>query len=511
MMRRIAVVLFGALICQAVNAQVELGHVKKYGFHLPYNLQPSELDIKGNVSQVSYTYHYLKYKFGEMSVSDEMYNSYEYRPILYEYNTDGTLYKYEYYNGSYSEYWYLNYDKIGNYENSKVAEYKYENGKLTKISSFDYLSYVARLFYTNGQLSKVIQYTRDGAEDCTAFFNNGDLVKQVSHRRGWTVTYSYNNHRLISCDDGTTTSKITYDENGLVARIVYYKNRQFAERSDYIYKFDSHGNWIMRTEVWTMENGDLRIKGSQVCGKVTERKITYRDNYGSTSHNAGSQTSASDRMNVDKNEGSTSQNTSSQPPSSNKAPADRTAYMPLLASFVESCNQKDWDKAYNPWTILFKEYPECTQTLYSNGVTIVKKKMSLAKSFQEQQVWIDTLMMVYDQRIKYFAAKSEKYDEGYILGRKGIDILKYRKKSLTEAYNILKKSIDLKGEKTEASVVQYAAQASMAMYKNNQMNLSEFTSDYEQYKKLLPLIECKDGDREQASKALSEMSTLINR
>jgi len=74
------------------------------------------------------------------------------------------------------------------------------------------------------------------------------------------------------------------------------------------------------------------------------------------------------------------------------------------------------DKAYNPWTILLKKYPECSQTLYSNGVNIVKKKITLAASPQEMQYWIDTLMMVYDQRIKYFAAKSEKYDEGYIIG-----------------------------------------------------------------------------------------------
>jgi len=97
------------------------------------------------------------------------------------------------------------------------------------------------------------------------------------------------------------------------------------------------------------------------------------------------------------------------------------------------------------------------------------------------------------------------------LGRKGVDLLKYRKKSLTEAYNILKKSIDLRGEKSEAGVIQSAAQASVAMYKNNQMNLSEFTSNYEQYKKLLPLIDCKESEREQASQALSEMATLINR
>lgn len=496
-MRRIAVVLFCVLICKAVSAQVELGHIVKYGISFPYNIQPSELDIKGNVSQVAYEYHHLVYKFGEMSVSDEDYLVDEYRPTLYKYNIAGNLISYEYYNGN-SEWWILNYDNMGNEigknVDNQVAKYDYENGKLTRVSYINYRNYVARLFYTNGKLSKVVQYNGDGAEYCTAFLNNGDVVKKVYHTQGWSITYSYNNHKLISSNDGTETIKYTYDDKGLVSREEHYKNGKFSKRSDYVYKYDSNGNWVVKMEVWTMQNGDLKVSNSQRCGKVTVRKITYRNDYGSTSQNTGHQPTPS----------KIEQNTVS----SNKANTDSTA---LLESFKEYCKQGDWDKAYNPWTVLFKEYPECSQTLYSNGVAIVKKRMSLAASPPEIECWIDTLMMVYDQRIKYFAAKSKLYDEGYILGRKGVDLLKYRKRSLTDAYNILKKSIDLRGEKTEASVVQYAAQASVAMYKNNQMNLSEFTSNYEQYTKLLPLIDCKDGDREQASKALSEMSTLINR
>lgn len=496
MMRRIAVILFCVLMCQAVNAQVELGHQKKYFVDFPYNIQPSELDINCKISQVEYTNYELEYKFGEFQTGSQIGSA------QYQYNTKGQLTRLSrkgdgwFWLGEYD--WHLQYDANGNIVSTK---YVYENGKLSKVI---WNKCVIRMYYTNGILNKVVKYNEsNGKELYTVSFQNGDAIKKVVSPSYWnnneaeTKTYSYNNHKLIK-GEGIT---YTYNAKGLVSRMVqrYRKianDYEFITGSngqgtkvveyiyDYTYEYDSKGNWIKRTCAEKDENGYIQE------GTLTVRKITYGSG-SSTSQNTGYQ--------------STPAKTGQNSVSSN---TDSTA---LLESFKEYCKQGDWDKAYNPWTVLFKEYPECSQTLYSNGVNIVKRKIQLATSGQEQQVWMDTLIMVYDQRIKYFAAKSEKYDEGYILGRKGVDLLKYRKNSLTEAYNILKKSVDLRGEKSEAGVIQSAAQASVAMYKSNQINLSEFTSNYEQYTKLLPLIDCKDGDREQASKALSEMSTYINR
>ena len=130
----------------------------------------------------------------------------------------------------------------------------------------------------------------------------------------------------------------------------------------------------------------------------------------------------------------------------------------------------------------------------------------------ERGPWVDTLMMIYDQRIKYFAAKSKIYDEGYLLGRKGFDLFRYRGiLRMKEAYDILRKSLDLKGEKSEADVIWCAARASGLLYHANEMNLSEYTNNYEQYKKLLSLIDCTESEREQVSKELSSMDRNINR
>ena len=476
---RIAVVLFCVLMCQAVNAQVELGHQKKYYDDFPYNIQPSELDINCKISQVEYTTHELEYKFGEFQTGRQIESA------VYQYNANGQLIRFyeEKYGKSYHD-WKLQYDANGKivYPNN----YFYENGKLSKVIWGDV--YV-RMHYVNGVLNQVISYTDDGEELFTVFYQNGDAIKQVTPPKSWnrnqvtTRTYSYYNHKLTKGDGET----YTYNAKGLVSRMVdrhrkIVNDYEFITGSngqgtkvvediyEYTYEFDSKGNWIKRTCTQKDENGYIKK------GKLTVRKITY---------GSGS---------------STSQNTGSSNDSNT-----------LLTQFIKYCEQNDWDKAYNLWTVLFKKYPDCSTYLYGNyGETIVKGKIDIAKTDQERQAWIDTLMMVHDRRFKYY--DKSKYDEGFLLGRKGYDLLKYKGRSMyQEAYNILKKSIDLQGKKSEYRAIAAAIAASMIMYGQKQISLSELTNDYEQYKKLIPLLDGYESEREDVYKLLSDMYALINR
>ena len=55
-------------------------------------------------------------------------------------------------------------------------------------------------------------------------------------------------------------------------------------------------------------------------------------------------------------------------------------------------------------------------------------------------------MLIYDRRIEYFG------QEGYVLGRKGIDLIKYDKSREMEGYEYLKKSVTFEKSKTEPAV-----------------------------------------------------------
>ncbi|MCR5454318.1 MAG: hypothetical protein K6F33_04970 [Bacteroidales bacterium] len=158
--------------------------------------------------------------------------------------------------------------------------------------------------------------------------------------------------------------------------------------------------------------------------------------------------------------------------------ADSATCIRLMSTFAEYAKQNAWEEAYPSWSILFKNFPKCSQTVYSNGVNIVKKKMQKATTGKEQQIWVDTLMMVYDQRIKYFAASSKNYGEAYLLGRKGVDLAKYRKEPMEAPYNCLMKSIDLGGKDSEYAVIQTAMQSTITMYNAKKIDATVVVDKY---------------------------------
>lgn len=166
-----------------------------------------------------------------------------------------------------------------------------------------------------------------------------------------------------------------------------------------------------------------------------------------------------------------------------------------LAIFTELVKQQNYKDAYDSWTILFNNYPMCSQNIYSRGVNIVKYQLSQCKTYTAQQPWIDTLMLVYDRRIHFFGAKSKNYPEGYILGRKGVDMLKFRSELLEDCYNTLNKSIELQGEKSEAAVILCAMKATIDMGNAHIISRDVVTNNYQKYIKLLNANKTEPSDK----------------
>ena len=179
--------------------------------------------------------------------------------------------------------------------------------------------------------------------------------------------------------------------------------------------------------------------------------------------------------------------------------ADSANCIRLMSTFQEFCKQNAWEEAYPAWTELFKNYPKCSQTVYSNGVNIVKTKFQKSKTGSEQQLWVDTLMHVYDQRIKYFAASSKLYGEAYLLGRKGVDLAKYRKGAIELSYDILKKAVDLGGKNTEYAVIQTAMQTTIAMYTAEKIDAAQVVENYLKYSDLLAQKKADDKAKLEAA------------
>ena len=113
-----------------------------------------------------------------------------------------------------------------------------------------------------------------------------------------------------------------------------------------------------------------------------------------------------------------------------------------LSLYREYYKQKNYDDAIKPWRWVYNNCPSSSGNIFKNGPTLIKHLMK--KNPENKQAYIDTLMMIYDSRIQYFGK------QGYVLGKKGADLIRYSPSSFEQAFNILDQSIHLHENKSDA-------------------------------------------------------------
>ena len=113
------------------------------------------------------------------------------------------------------------------------------------------------------------------------------------------------------------------------------------------------------------------------------------------------------------------------------------------------------DQSMKSWSYCFHAAPIASQNMYIHGERMVRHYIKLNKENPEiRKNWIDSLMMIYDQRIKYFGDDKSK-PEGILLGRKAQFCLKYEKDSAQLYYPAFRKSFEMMGNKSEELTLYY--------------------------------------------------------
>ncbi len=144
---------------------------------------------------------------------------------------------------------------------------------------------------------------------------------------------------------------------------------------------------------------------------------------------------------------------------------------------------KEYKIAYNAWKILFDEFPVARVDTYTNGIKILNDFIANEADPQKKEEYINELMSVYDQQIKYLdqlqALTKTKLSEGQILGRKVIDYIKYRKDApAEEVYDMLARSVALEQGKSEYVVTELFMKYSGLKYKNDPSHGEQIIEDY---------------------------------
>jgi tetratricopeptide (TPR) repeat protein len=187
---------------------------------------------------------------------------------------------------------------------------------------------------------------------------------------------------------------------------------------------------------------------------------------------------------------------------------DQNECLMSYSNLKQSLERQDYNEALIFWREMFISFPGY-QNAYSKGDVLIRTKIKqveqeasdLNKKFKEandlnkrdeakthaekqkkllaeKELWIDTLLMIYDQRIRYFGT-DKNYGQGWSLGKKGLYLMEYRKDiAYEEAYILLKQSLDIEKEKSSYDVINSFFDASMMMLRSKKITIEDLITTY---------------------------------
>ena len=122
----------------------------------------------------------------------------------------------------------------------------------------------------------------------------------------------------------------------------------------------------------------------------------------------------------------------------------------IFGSFYQS---KDYAAAFDPWFKVYETCPEAKKATYIYGPKIVETKIASITDANERQQFVNLLMEIYDNRLKYFPGSNTKYvgSEGYVLCEKASKYIKYNKDSVERASELFDAAYTVAGKEMSAS------------------------------------------------------------
>jgi len=170
----------------------------------------------------------------------------------------------------------------------------------------------------------------------------------------------------------------------------------------------------------------------------------------------------------------------------------------LYKEFFKHNNYKD---AIGPWRKVFGECPASSERMYVEGITMYRKFIESSTVPERTEQMIDTMLLIYERRYTYFGG------EGNIKGREGIDLLRYRRddiNAVSQAYDMLKKSIDMEKNKSRDAVLVTFISASITLNQKGKLNDNQAIEDYFMVTDIIDPLIAKSSSMERAKATIDD-------
>lgn len=164
-----------------------------------------------------------------------------------------------------------------------------------------------------------------------------------------------------------------------------------------------------------------------------------------------------------------------------------------LSLYREFRDQKLYTDAIGPWRKAMNLCPKAAKTLYTDGVTFYRHMIENTEDSLLADKYIDSLLLVYDARIEHYG------QEGFVLGLKGVDMMRYRPAKPAEAEKVLRRSVELQKENTDALVLSTFYQSIYELYRAGEAERSDLMTEF---MPVLEYIEYNIVNLEDSTKAL---------
>jgi tetratricopeptide (TPR) repeat protein len=180
-------------------------------------------------------------------------------------------------------------------------------------------------------------------------------------------------------------------------------------------------------------------------------------------------------------------------------------YMNELSMFNEFSKQEDYKSALPHWRNIYSNYPKSHLNVYIQGARMHQAFIDRATAPDEKEKNLQELMKIYDNRIRHFG------DRGYVLGRKGVDWLKFYvydqelegetlKEKLKSGYEWISESVKEQGIKTEAPVLVLLMRTSVALFRYGELTKETVISNYDKSNTIINAVIAENADADQVSR-----------
>ena len=153
----------------------------------------------------------------------------------------------------------------------------------------------------------------------------------------------------------------------------------------------------------------------------------------------------------------------------------------IYTEYVKTNNFKD---AYNPWKIVFTEAPTAQVGTYTNGAKILRALIQSTKDAAQQKTYLDELMGIHDQRIKYLDKLNKivrtPSSKGSVLGMKAHDYIIFSGKNVDvdKAYQMVSEAVNMEKENADYFMFMDMMDISSRKLKKDDAHKEQFIQDY---------------------------------